>query len=518
MTDKGKIENTLRAAINSLPLWIAFGDVEGRYFFANEYYTKTFNIPIEKIIGHNFKDVFPPALYEKHKRMYDECIESRKNVAFEEESELGNGRKIHTCGVYTPLADRDGKIYGVSVAAYDNTEKKELESSIKKAGEGLRISEGKIKQWVERYDCIVAASGQVAYEYDVPADKIYCSESVTKVLGYERSVENFSWWSEKIHPDDRDGIIKQKIEWQNKFSFFDAVCRFRHKDGHYLWIRNRGYFISDDSGNAVRQLGMIEDVTEMKKAEDAIVRSREEAEAASRAKSLFLANISHEVRTPMNGIVGFTNLLKKSGLDGAQKEFVNIIKSSCDHLLGLIDDLLDFSNIEAGKIKLDAVIFNIRFAVDDSINFVSEQRKAKNLDIEMKVDERINYGVSGDPRRFRQIVINLLTNAIKFTPEGKIGVCVSQSSLSDDTALISIEVRDTGIGIPAEKIGEIFEMFHQLDESSTKRHGGSGIGLSIVKGLAELMGGSVAVESEVGKGSIFKVVIPFKIERAAVIR
>lgn len=518
MPNNGKIENILRAAVNSLPLWIAFGDTEGRYFFASEYYTKTFNIPIEKIIGHNFKDVFPPALYEKHKRMYDECIKSRKSVNFEEESEFDNGRKAYTFGVYTPLADRDGKIYGVSVAAYDNTEKKELELNIKKAGEDLRINESKIKQWVERYDCIVAASGQVAYDYDVPADKIYFSESVTKVLGYERSVEDFSWWAEKIHPDDLDEIMRQKTGWQNNFSFFDAVYRFKHKDGHYLWVRNRGYFMADDSGNAVRQLGMIEDVTELKKAEDAIVRAREEAEAASRAKSLFLANISHEVRTPMNGIVGFTNLLKKSGLNGAQIEFVDIIKSSCDHLLGLIDDLLDFSNIEAGKIKLDAVIFNIRSTIDDSINFVSEQRKTKNLDIELKVDERINYGVNGDPRRFKQIVINLLTNAIKFTPEGNIGISVSELSISDGTAAISVEVRDTGIGIPAEKIDEIFEMFHQLNESSAKRHGGSGIGLSIVKGLAELMGGSVSVKSEVGKGSAFTVVIPFKIERTVVIR
>jgi PAS domain S-box-containing protein len=510
MTNYGKIENTLRAAVNSLPLWIAFGDTEGRYFFANEYYSKTFNIPIEKIIGCNFKDVFPPDLYEKHKSMYDECIKNRKSVNFEEESELGNGRKIYTCGVYTPLADRGGNIYGVSVAAYDNTEKKDLELNIQKAGEDLRISESKIKEWVGRYDCIVAASGQMAYDYDVPGGKIYCSDSVTKVLGYERSVEDFSWWAEKIHPDDRGEIMRRKIEWQNNFSFFDAIYRFRHKDGHYLWVRNRGYFLADDHGNAVRQLGMIEDVTELKKAEDAIIRAREEAEAANSAKSLFLANISHEVRTPMNGIVGFTNLLKKSGLNCTQKEFVDIIKSSCDHLLGLIDDLLDFSKIEARKIKLDSVVFDIRSAVDDSINFISEQRKAKNLDIETKVDERINYGVIGDPRRFRQIVINLLTNAIKFTPEGKIGVNISQLSLPDDTAAISVEVRDTGIGIPAEKIGEIFEMFHQLDESSTKRHGGSGIGLSIVKGLAELMGGSVAVESEVGKGSIFTVIIPFK--------
>lgn len=510
----GNINNfeiTLYAAINYLPLWIACIDTEGRYFYANDYYAKTFKVPIDKIIGHNFKEFFPAVMYEKHKRLVDECFTGGKTITFEEAEDFGDGRLTYVYGIYTPLAGPDGIIYGLSAAVFDITAKKELELQMKKADEELHTSEKKLKEWMDRYECIVAASGQIAYDYDVATGEILWGSTIEKVLGYgpEEINKGFAQWIELLHEEDREKTVLKLSESEKKFTLFDAEYRLRHKDGHYVWVRDRGFFTADGSGKAARQLGMIEDISERKKASDAIVKARQQAEAASRAKSLFLANISHEIRTPMNGIVGFTNLLKKSGLNGTQKEYADIIKSSCDHLLRLIDDLLDFSKIEAKKLKLESDFFEVKTAIDDSVNFVSEQRKAKNLEIELKVDERVNYKVSGDQLRFRQILINLLTNAVKFTSEGKIDLIVSQISRGGDTATLSIEVRDTGIGIPPDKIEEIFEMFHQLDESVTKRHGGSGIGLSIVKGLAELMGGTVSVKSEPGKGSAFKVTLPF---------
>ena len=509
--DNRNFEMTLYAAVNSLPLWLCCIDTEGRYFFANDYYAKTFNVPMDKIIGHNFKEFFPPAMYEKHKRLVDECICGGKTVTFEEADDFGDGRPTCLYGIYTPLAGPDGIIYGLSAAVFNTTAKKELEAQMKKAGEELRKSEIKLKEWMDRYECVVSASGQIAYDYDVTSGEILWGSTIEKVLGYahEEIDKGFAQWIDLLHEEDREKTLLKLSESEKNFTLFDAEYRLRHKDGHYVWVRDRGFFTSDGAGKALRQLGMIEDISERKKANDAIVRARRQAEAASRAKSLFLANISHEIRTPMNGIAGFTNLLKKSGLNGTQKEYADIIKSSCDHLLRLIDDLLDFSKIEAKKLKLESAVFNVKTAVDDSVDFISEQLKAKNLDIEVKVDERINYKVSGDQLRFTQILINLLTNAVKFTSEGKIGVSVSQLSLIENTATLSIEVRDTGIGIPPGKIDEIFEMFHQLDESAAKRHGGSGIGLSIVKGLAELMGGTVSVESEPGKGSAFKVTLPF---------
>lgn len=513
MTHENNIETTIRAAVDSLPLWIACGDAEGKYFFANKYYTTTFGIPVENIIGHNFREIFPPPMYEKHKRMYDECISSGKSVTFEDKFEFADGRVIHTYGVYTPLVGSGGNIYGVSAAAFDITDKKELELKVKKADEELRKSEEKISEWARRYECIVAASGQIAYDYEVATGEILWGSTIEQVLGYacDEINKGFAQWVELLHPDDKDITLAKLDEAEKKLSLFDAEYRMRHKKGHYVWVHDRGFFVADASGKAARQLGMIEDVTERKKADDAILKAAKEAEAANRAKSMFLANISHEIRTPMNGIVGFTNLLRKSGLTPEQMEFVDIIKSSCNHLLGLIDDLLDFSKIEAKKLKLESAPFDVRASIEESVKFVSRMSEAKNIDLKSFFDEGITRKVYGDQLRFRQIAINLLTNAIKFTPEnGVVSISVSEISSGNETVDICVEVHDTGIGIPAEKIGEIFEMFHQLDESSTKRHAGSGIGLSIVKGLAELMGGSVLVESEVGKGSAFKVTLPFK--------
>jgi CheY-like chemotaxis protein len=237
----------------------------------------------------------------------------------------------------------------------------------------------------------------------------------------------------------------------------------------------------------------------------------EEAEAASRTKNLFLANISHEIRTPMNGIIGFTNLMGASGLNDEQREYNDIIKTSCAHLLGLIDDILDFSKLESKKLELENRPFDIKETLINSINLISEHAKLKKLEIETRFDEAIYYKVSGDELRVRQILINLLTNAVKFTFKGKVGTGISQVSINDEIATIAIEVYDTGIGFPAEKADEIFEVFHQLDESSTKRHVGAGIGLSIVKRLVEMMGGAINVTSETGKGSRFKVVLPFNV-------
>ena len=376
----------------------------------------------------------------------------------------------------------------------------------------LRKNEIKLKELADRYECIVGVSGQIVYDYNVTTGYVYYGSNAEKILGYKpEEIKGFDDWLNMLHPDDKAQTLEKLSAAEAAVSLFDAEYRLRHKDGHFVWIRDRGYFIPGRTGRAARQIGMIEDITGRKKASDAIIHARKEAEAAGRAKSLFLANISHEIRTPMNGIIGFTNLMGASDLNPKQKEFNDIIKNSCLQLLQLIDDLLDFSRLEADKLKLDNDLFDLAAAVDSSIKLVSEQSEIKKLQMETFIDERINYKVRGDAFRFKQILLNLLTNAVKFTCNGKVGVRISQMAVNNGISTVSIEVYDTGIGISPEKTGEIFEMFNQLDEPDTRHKGGSGIGLSIVRKLVEMMGGSVSIESEVGKGSRFTVVLPLSI-------
>ncbi|HOT77864.1 MAG TPA: ATP-binding protein, partial [Candidatus Wallbacteria bacterium] len=239
--------------------------------------------------------------------------------------------------------------------------------------------------------------------------------------------------------------------------------------------------------------------------------AKDKAEDANRAKNIFLANMSHELRTPLNGIMGFSDLLSICNLTQQQDEYNKIIKLSSMNLLELINDMLDFSELENKRIQLEKKPFNVRDAVNETISFINTQIRNKKLELKCEVSGAINYALVGDRQRFKQILLNLATNAVKFSLRGKITISVSQLFKCENLSQILLTVEDEGIGIPEDRIQEIFEMFHQLDESSTKRHEGVGIGLSIVKGLVDLMNGRITVKSEVGRGSLFSVEIPFEI-------
>ena len=265
--------------------------------------------------------------------------------------------------------------------------------------------------------------------------------------------------------------------------------------------------LRDTSGNHTGYAAVSSDITVRKEAELALKRATLEAEQASRAKSEFLANMSHEIRTPMNAVIGLTGLLLDTSLSDEQLEFVETIRASGDALLAIINDILDYSKIESGNLALEEDAFDVRDCVESALDLVAGRAAEKNVNLAYMVDAGVPQALIGDVTRVRQVLVNFLSNAVKFTERGDVYVQVSSRPLPGGLMEVAMSVRDTGIGIPAERINRLFRSFSQVDASTTRQFGGTGLGLAISKRLVELMGGKVGVESEPGVGSTFRFTI-----------
>lgn len=309
---------------------------------------------------------------------------------------------------------------------------------------------------------------------------------------------------ECVHEDDREGLTA---------SFFESVAvagvqrqqfRVRRVDGSYRWIESIGRVLTRRDGTPWRYAGVSQDITEKKEHADALQRAVLAAEHAVRAQSAFLAAMSHEIRTPMNAVIGMTGLLLASPLDERQQDMARTLRSSAELLLNLINDVLDFSKIDAGQMQLDQIPFCLAEVIESSIDLLAPQAEAKHLSLGAVFDFDVGVRVQGDPARIRQILVNLLSNAIKFTPAGHVEIKASLWHQASGTARLWISVRDQGIGIAPDVLGTLFTPFRQGDSSMSRRFGGTGLGLVICKRLADLMSGEITVESEAGRGACFK--------------
>ncbi|MEI7841724.1 MAG: ATP-binding protein [Gallionellaceae bacterium] len=386
--------------------------------------------------------------------------------------------------------------------------------------------EAKLKESEFRWKFAVEGAGDGLWDWDVANSTVFFSKRWKEMLGHSEDEigQGLDEWEKRIHPDDKVATLAAVQAYlEGRASVYANEHRVLCKNGEYKWILDRGMVVAREAeGKPLRLVGTHTDISDRKAAAaelkhyqdnlEHLVQQRTAelsiakagAEAANRAKSAFLANMSHELRTPMNGIMGMTELALHRATDPKQIDQLNKVSQSSSHLLRLINNILEVSKIEAEQVVFEQVPFKLHSVLEEILALVGNKAKAKGLQLIINIPaELTTLPLQGDQGRLGQVLLNLVNNAIKFTAQGSVAITISQTEESASGTLLRFEVRDTGIGIAREDQKRLFNIFEQVDDSSTREYGGTGLGLAISRRLARLMGGEIGVESEAGKGCVF---------------
>jgi PAS domain S-box-containing protein len=412
----------------------------------------------------------------------------------------------------------DGRVVRLGMAN-DITARIEADNELREARDQMenlvvqRTAELQISE--ARWRGLVEALPQFVWTTDNEGNCTYMSTQWADFSGVSEPDLLGLGWLNTIHEADH---ARAAACWQaarEAETPYEMEYRIRSSDGSYRWFVSRGIPMRDvPDGPLTHWLGTSTDIDDQKRSEErlekavaertlALAEARDRAECAAQAKSSFLASMSHEIRTPMNGVIGMTSLMLDTPLSSEQHCYVDIIRSSGQALLAIINDVLDFSKIEAGKVELETIEFDLQTVLEESLELVAATAAQKGLHLELNVGDHVPFTILGDPGRLRQVLLNLLSNGVKFTERGSVTVSVTREALTHGVMALRLSVRDTGIGMTEAQQAGLFQAFTQADRSTTRRFGGTGLGLTIAKRLVELMGGTIGVSSEPGYGTTF---------------
>ncbi|MBT9466754.1 ATP-binding protein [Hydrogenophaga sp.] len=403
----------------------------------------------------------------------------------------------------------------LSEVEHQNRELERLRSSVHRESNSRLLAEEALDETRDRLQMAVEAAGLALWDWQLPSRQIFLTARWGELVG---DIGRDAYWEvadlkARLHPEDAH-LLQTAMTALLEGREPSAVVQHRVRTATgWLWVETHGMVAEHDArGTPIRLMGTLADIGERKRIEQDGAQAREMAEQASRAKSEFLANISHEVRTPLNALMGLTRMLMESPLNAEQARWLALMNSSSHALLALLNDILDLSRIEAGKLDIEHTRFDLHRALREASGPHAEQARAKPLTFELVLHPDLPQWVLGDPGRLGQVVGNLLSNAIKFTPRnGRIDVTVSSPVVADSSLCeLQLKVQDSGVGIGRKQQATIFEAFTQADASAARQYGGSGLGLAICARLAGLMGGRIDLQSELGQGSTFTLTLPLQ--------
>jgi two-component system sensor histidine kinase/response regulator len=502
LTEKALLdsEERFRRTFENAAVGMILIDLQGRFLEYNARFCEFLGYSREELAGRRFVEFMMPDEVERDLEQRRSVVQGEIASFTRDKRYLRKDGAIVWGNITVSVIQRhaDGTPVHVMGILQDITERKALEVEIEMAQARMQLA--------------MRGSGVAVFDGDIPAGDTAASTwtyfNMWEPLGIDPATapSDFDGIAAlNIHPDDLGlalAYLGDAIQARSTDLYLEH--RVAHSDGSVLWRLARGTLVYDDAGVLTRLVGTATDITKLKQIEGELSRAREAAESANRAKDEFLANVSHEIRTPMNAILGMTELALDSAPSEHQRQLLSTVRSAAKNLLTIINDLLDFSKIASGKLTLDRADFSLRAAVGDTLRALAVRAHRKGLELLCRVHPDVPDALVGDAGRLRQVLMNLVGNAIKFTPQGEVEVDVEAEPSSEASTSLIFTVRDTGIGIARDKQAAIFRAFEQEDSSTTRKYGGTGLGLTISAQLASLMGGDITVRSAPGCGSTFR--------------